>query len=96
MRFLFPEEGVSAITEPAAILSTARNVPAAVAFVNFLLSREGQGTRFPPGAPAGRPGGGTTPGFPDPRSIRIMPFDAARAAAEGEAVLRRFQQLVGG
>jgi iron(III) transport system substrate-binding protein len=96
VRFLFPEEGVSAITEPAAILSTARNVPAAVAFVNFLLSREGQELASRQGFLPADPAVAPPPGFPDPRSIRIMPFDAARAAAEGEAVLRRFQQLVGG
>jgi iron(III) transport system substrate-binding protein len=96
VRFIFPEEGVSAITEPAAILSTARNVPAAVAFVNFLLSREGQELASRQGFLPADPAVAPPAGFPDPRTIRIMPLDAARAAAEGEANLRRFAQLVGG
>ena len=37
----FPEEGVSAVTEPVAILSTANNPEAAKAFVDFLLSEKG-------------------------------------------------------
>ena len=40
--FVFPEEGVTAITEPVAILSTARNPEAARAFVDWLLSANGQ------------------------------------------------------
>jgi len=95
VRFVFPEDGVSAITEPAAILSTARNVPAAIAFISFLLSREGQELAarqgFLPAAPSVAP----PAGFPDPSTIRVLPLDAARAAAEGEEVLRRFGQLVG-
>jgi len=47
VEFVFPEEGVSAVTEPVAILSTAQNPDAAKAFVDFLLSQEGQ-QRFPP------------------------------------------------
>jgi iron(III) transport system substrate-binding protein len=96
VRFIFPEEGVSAITEPAAILSTARNVPAAVAFLNFLLSREGQELASRQGFLPADPAVAPPVGFPPPQNIRIMPFDAARAAAEGEANLRRFAQLVGG
>jgi iron(III) transport system substrate-binding protein len=96
VRFIFPEDGVSAITEPAAILSTARNVPAAVAFLDFLLSPEGQqlasGQGFLPADPSVAP----PAGFPDPRSIRVMPLDATRAAREQPEILRRFAQLAGG
>jgi iron(III) transport system permease protein len=35
-------------------------------------------------------------GFPDPRSIRVMPLDAGRAAREQADILRRFAQLAGG
>ena len=96
VRFVFPEDGVSAITEPAAILSTVRNVPAAVAFVNFLLSREGQELASRQGFLPADPEVASPPGFPEPRSIRVMPFDAARAAREQEETLRRFAALVGG
>lgn len=96
VRFVFPEDGVSAITEPAAILSTARNVPAAVAFVDFLLSREGQELASRQGFLPADPEVTPPPGFPDPRTIRVMPFDAARAAREQEEALRRFAQLTGG
>lgn len=96
VRFVFPEDGVSAITEPAAILASARNVPAAVAFMNFLLSREGQELASRQGFLPADPETAPPPGFPDPRSIRVMPLDAARAAREQEEILRRFAQLAGG
>jgi iron(III) transport system substrate-binding protein len=96
VRFVFPEDGVSAITEPAAILSTARNVPAALAFMDFLLSREGQELASRQGFLPADPEVAPPPGFPDPKSIRLLPFDAARAAREQEEALRRFAQLTGG
>ena len=96
VRFVFPEDGVSAITEPAAILSTARNVPAAIAFMTFLLSKEGQELAARQGFLPADPEVAPPAGFPDPRSIKVMRFDAARAAREQEAILRRFAQLTGG
>src|SRR6185369_11945369 len=42
VEFVFPTEGVSAVTEPVGILKTAKNVEAAKKFVDFLLSEEGQ------------------------------------------------------
>jgi iron(III) transport system substrate-binding protein len=95
VRFVFPEDGVSAITEPAAIMSTARNVPAAVAFMNFLLSREGQELASRQGFLPADPEVAPPAGFPDPKTIRVMPFDNARAAREQEEILRRFAQLAG-
>jgi iron(III) transport system substrate-binding protein len=96
VRFVFPEDGVSAITEPAAILSTARNVPAALAFMEFLLSMEGQRLAASQGFLPADPEVTPPPGFPDPKLIRVMPLDAARAAREQEEILRRFARLIGG
>ncbi len=96
VRFVFPEDGVSAITEPAGILSTARNVPAAIAFLDFLLSREGQVLAARQGFWAADPEVPPPAGFPDVRSVRVMPLDPARAAREQADALRRFAQLTGG
>jgi iron(III) transport system substrate-binding protein len=96
VRFVFPEDGVSAITEPAAILSSARNIPAAIAFMNFLLSKEGQELASRQGFLPADPTTAPPQGFPDPATIRVMPFDAVRAAREQDDILRRFAQLAGG
>lgn len=60
VEFVFPQEGVSAVTEPVAILSTGKNLEAAKAFVNFLLSQRPGARRRPrlyPGARGCRPAG---------------------------------------
>jgi iron(III) transport system substrate-binding protein len=95
LRFIFPEDGVSAVTEPAAILKSSRNPRAAAAFISFLLSREGQELASSQGFLPADPGVAPPAGFPDPRTIRVLPLDAARAAVESEQTLRRFNQLVG-
>jgi iron(III) transport system substrate-binding protein len=94
--FIFPEEGVTAITEPAAILASARNVPAARAFIAFLLSREGQETATRMGYLPADPNVAPPAGFPAPSGIKVMPFDARRALAESDAGLKRFADLFGG
>src|SRR6185503_10257952 len=40
--FVFPAEGVSAVTEPVAALKSSKNPAAALAFIDFILSKEGQ------------------------------------------------------
>ena len=40
------------------------------------------------------PGVAPPEGFPDPHSIKVLPLDAARAAKENEADLRRFNDLI--
>ncbi|KAA2215022.1 ABC transporter substrate-binding protein [Teichococcus oryzae] len=94
VKFIFPEEGASAITEPVAILKSSQNPEAAAAFVTFLLSREGQQLAATQGFLPADPEVAPPAGFPDPKTIKLLPFDAARAAAEGEQDLRRFNQLV--
>jgi iron(III) transport system substrate-binding protein len=67
-----------------------------VAFVDFLLSLEGQRLASSQGFLPADPEVPPPAGFPDPRSIKVMPFDAARAAREQPEILRRFAQLAGG
>ncbi|MBO1073907.1 ABC transporter substrate-binding protein [Roseomonas marmotae] len=95
VRFIFPEDGVSAITEPAAILKNSRNPQAAAAFISFLLSKEGQELASSQGFLPADPNVAPPPGFPDPKSVKLLPLDNARAAAEADETLRRFNQLVG-
>jgi iron(III) transport system substrate-binding protein len=95
VQFVFPTEGVSAITEPVAILAGTRNEAAAKAFVAFLLSREGQELASRQGFLPADPAVAPPAGFPDPATIRVMPLDAKRALAEAEEVQRRFASLIG-
>ena len=95
VRFIFPKDGVSAITEPAAVMASSRNPVAATAFISFLLSKEGQELASRQGFLPADPNVAPPAGFPDPKTIKVMPLDAAKAAANGEADLRRFGALIG-
>ncbi|WP_339948193.1 ABC transporter substrate-binding protein [uncultured Albimonas sp.] len=94
--FVFPPQGVSAVTEPAAILSTAKNPDAARAFIDFLLSAQGQELAAQMGY---LPADASVPapeGFPARETIKLMDFDPATALAEDEANKATFTEIFGG
>lgn len=93
--FVFPEEGVSAVTEPVAILSTAHNPEAAKAFVDFLLSKEGQELAASQGYLAADPEVAPPEGFPPRDEIVLMDFDPAAALANEKEYKDRFVELFG-
>jgi iron(III) transport system substrate-binding protein len=93
--FVFPEEGVSAVTEPVAILSTAKNPEAAKAFVDFLLSREGQELASSQGYLPAHPDVAPPPGFPPRDQIVLMAFDPAAALANDKENKARFSEIFG-
>jgi iron(III) transport system substrate-binding protein len=93
--FVFPDEGVSAVTEPVAILSTAANPEAAKAFVDFLLSEEGQELAVRQGYLAALPGVAPPEGFPPRDKIVLMAFDPAAALANDKADKAHFSELFG-
>lgn len=96
VRFVFPEEGVSAVTEPVAILEATDNPEAAKAFVDFLLSRQGQELAAAQGYLPAHPEVSPPDGFPPLSEITLLPFDAAQALADDRANKERFAELFGG
>ena len=60
---------------PVAIVSTAKNVPAARAFIDFILSREGQGVAASQGMFPARPDVTAPQGFPALASIKMLAPD---------------------
>ncbi|MEM1314441.1 MAG: ABC transporter substrate-binding protein [Pseudomonadota bacterium] len=96
VEFVFPEEGVSAVTEPVAILSTARNPEAAKAFVDFLLSPEGQQMAADQGYLAAHPAIEPPAGFPSRDAIKLMEFDPAAALAGDAENKMKFEDIFGG
>ena len=93
--FVFPDEGVTAVTEPVAILSSASNVEAAQAFVNWQLSEEGQNFHVEQGYLPLRDGIDRPATFPDDE-ISIIQVDAAILLEQSEEIKRRFADLFGG
>lgn len=96
VEFVFPEEGVSAVTEPVAILSTAKNPDAAKAFVDFLISKEGQELAAAMGYLPAHPDVAPPEGFPARDKIKLLGFDPSKALAEDEANKKRFIDIFGG
>ncbi|WP_375688299.1 ABC transporter substrate-binding protein [Pseudooceanicola sp. LIPI14-2-Ac024] len=96
VEFVFPDEGVSAVTEPAAILSTAQNPDAAKAFIDFLISEKGQQLAADMGYLPAHPGVTPPAGFPALDEIKLLPFDPAKALAEDAANKEKFIEIFGG
>ena len=96
VEFVFPEEGVSAVTEPVAILSSTDNPDAAKAFVDFLLSPEGQQLAADQGYLPAHPDITPPEGFPARDEIKLMEFDAAAALENDVAQKMRFEEVFGG
>jgi iron(III) transport system substrate-binding protein len=95
VEFVFPEEGVSAVTEPVAILSTAANPEAAKAFVDFLISEEGQKLAVEQGYIPARADAGLPEGYPERSAIKVLTYDAAAALAGDMANKEKFTEVMG-
>ena len=95
VEFVVPEEGLSAISEPVAILSTAKNPEAAKAFVDFLLSKEGQELASSQGYMPAHPDVAPPAGFPSPGSMKLIPLDAEMALANAEQNKKKFAEVFG-
>ncbi|HSC22254.1 MAG TPA: ABC transporter substrate-binding protein [Casimicrobiaceae bacterium] len=96
VHFVFPKEGVSIVTEPTAILRSTKNPDAARAFVDFVLSKEGQELAVSQGYFPARKDVKPPAGFPDVASLRILPVDIAALEKQDEQNKKRFAELFGG
>ena len=70
VEFVFPEEGVSTVTEPVAIMAGAEHVASAEKFVDFLLSAKGQEMVLNQGYLPARNGMPSPKDFPDEATSR--------------------------
>ena len=95
VEFVFPAEGVSAVTEPVGILASSKNVEAARKFVDYVLSVEGQEGFVKLGYIPARNGIAMPEGFPARETIRVLPLDAATALKNTEADLATFSGSFG-
>jgi len=96
VEFVFPTEGVSAVTEPVAMLRTAKNPVAARAFIDFILSKPGQELAVSQGYLPARKDVTPPAGFPNVADLKIMPIDVAATLKSEEANKKRFADLFGG
>jgi iron(III) transport system substrate-binding protein len=95
VEFVFPTEGVSAVTEPVGILSTSKNQEAAKKFIDFILSEDGQKVQLDLGYIPARNGLGVPAGFPAREDIKVLPVDASEALKNSEKDLQSFSEIFG-
>ena len=92
---VYPDEGVPIITEPVGIVAGTPNLEAAQAFVDFLLSQEGQEVAVEIGYQPLREDVEAPAGFPALSEIQVLTADPAELAETREADKERFRTLFG-
>ena len=95
VEFVFPAEGVSAVTEPVGILASAKNANAAKKFVDYVLTEKGQEGFLKLGYIPARNGMRLPDGFPARDSIKVLPINAATALKNSDQDLKTFAGLYG-
>ena len=93
--FVFPAEGLPAVTEPVAILKTTQNAVAARAFVDFILSDDGQKLAVSMGYIPAKASVGMPAWYPAGTRINLMPTDIGSVVQSNSANLKRFAELFG-
>jgi iron(III) transport system substrate-binding protein len=96
VNFIFPQEGVSAITQPVAILKTSKNVEAAKAFVAWQMTEEAQRQSVSQGYFPVFSGVEPPKGYPPVSELKILPTDLKALLAKDQDNKKRFTQLFGG
>lgn len=96
VEFVFPSEGVPAVTEPVAILKTAKNVEGAKAFVDFILSDEGQKLALSMGYLPAKASVGRPDWMPEGVDVKVMSFDTKAIVGRTDADKAKFSELFGG
>ena len=94
--FVFPSEGVPAVTEPVAILKTAKNVDAAKKFVNFLLSDKGQKLALKMGYLPANLSVGHPDWLPEGTKVKVMSFDMKTVVKQIDGDKKKFSSMFGG
>lgn len=93
IEFVFPEEGVSAVTEPAAILASTKHVEAAKKFIDYVLSDKGQEGFLKLGYIPARNGMGVPAGFPSRDKIKLLPIQAPEALKNSGSDVKMFSDI---
>ncbi|PZD66866.1 ABC transporter substrate-binding protein [Pantoea ananatis] len=93
---VYPEEGVSYVTEPVAIMKSVHNLPAAKAFVDFLLSEPGQKLVVQQGNRPVDDRIAAPEGFVPVDQIKLLTPDVEKAVADDAQVREQFTALFGG
>lgn len=93
VEFVYPAEGSPVITEPIAILKTSKNIPAAKAFVDFIISKEGQELAASQGYTPIRKGIAAPAGLKSIDQIKVMKADVNELYKNRAADKKHFVEI---
>ena len=96
IEFVFPPEGVPAVTEPVAIMATAKNVPGAKHFVDFILSDAGQKLALSQGYLPAKASVGRPDWLPEGTTVKVMDISVPAVAKTVDADKKKFSGMFGG
>ncbi|MGH6761092.1 MAG: ABC transporter substrate-binding protein [Phyllobacterium sp.] len=96
IEFVFPPEGVPAVTEPVAIMATAKNVSGAEKFVDFILSDDGQKLALEQGYLPAKASVGRPAWLPEGVEVKLMPIDTQKVLQRTEEDKAEFSKMFGG
>ena len=85
-----------AVTEPVAIMKSAKNVEGAKAFVDFILSDAGQKLALDMGYLPAKASVGRPAWLPEGVTVKVMTFDTKAIVEKTEADKAKFSELFGG
>ncbi len=94
--FVFPSEGVPAVTEPVAIMATAKNVEGAKHFVDFILSDDGQKLALKQGYLPAKASVGRPDWLPEGTKIKVMDISVPAVVKTVDADKKTFADMFGG
>ncbi|MBA7566206.1 hypothetical protein ES708_07894 [subsurface metagenome] len=94
--YVFPEEGAVLVPSPIAITKDSQNIAGAKAFVDFILSKEGQELMSAQGVAPVRLDVTPPSGIPTITQMKIMPSNPAEILRLKEDTKRLFAELVEG
>lgn len=94
--FVFPKEGVSSITQPVAVLKDSDSLEAAKTFVKWQLSKAAQEQAAAQGYFPVLPGVAQPDGYPDLKSLTILPSDSGKMLADDKKNKEEFSEVFGG
>ncbi|RCW43019.1 ABC transporter substrate-binding protein [Paenibacillus prosopidis] len=95
VELIYPEEGVLVITEPIGIMKNTTNEAAAKAFVDFVLSEEGQMVASEIGYTPIREGVKAPEGLKMVSELNILSYDISKLTEARDADKKEFLQLFG-
>ena len=96
VEFVFPPEGVPAVTEPVAIMSTADNVEDAQKFIDFILSDDGQKLALSQGYLPAKASVGKPDWLPEDVEVKVMDISVTTVSPKIDENKKRFADMFGG